>query len=429
MSEILLKKRNIVLIVLGLFFFLFSVKFTFLPVHSYIIVLLIGFIYVIIDYIKNRNFSLVITSEIRNLSYIFLLLLFWILISYCFNGFEDPYMIKKITALFIKSILCSMIFVYIFLKFKVTFKDLILYLQIIVFIQALFVLLYFISIDFKEWTLEFIPAAGNLDPRVDFRSRGLMNGASATGALMISFGLIFTAYLVIISEIRKRLFIYLSISFILILFSIFLIGRTGFLMVPFVGIYFLFLYIYKKEFRQNIKTFIGYTCIYLIIGVIFLVILNYFKLLTMDLTKFNTVLSWVTNEVNFSNGNVEVNTLKILSTHWFIPHDVKTFLFGNPSSFSEERISSDIGFIRILYGFGLIGGLVFYGFYIYAFFKMIQKMDKIEEKLIIVIFAILLFITEIKEPFLFKVSINSFVILLFLFIHLSPSCNKKLVRS
>ena len=287
MTEILLKKENILLIILGLFFFLFSVKFTFIPVHSYLIVLLLGILYVTVDYIKNKKTLFVLTVEIRNFIYIFLLLLLWILISYGFNGFEDSYMIKKITALFIKSILCSIIFVYIFLKFKITFKDLLLYLQIIIFVQALFIILYFISADFKQWTLDFIPTSGNLDPRVDFRSRGLMNGASASGALIISFGLLFTAYLVTVSEYRNRLFLYLSISFILILFSIFLVGRTGFLIVPFVGIYFLLLYIYKKEFRKNIKIFIGYIFTYLIIGLISLFILNYFKILSIDLTKFN----------------------------------------------------------------------------------------------------------------------------------------------
>lgn len=425
MIEFFSNKKASLLIILGLFFFLFSVKFTFLPTHSYQIVLLIAIFYVIVDYIKNKKNLFNISSEFKSFIYLYLLLLFWIVISYCFNGFEDPYMIKKITILFVKSILCSLIFVYIFLKFDISFKNLILYLQIIIFIQALFVILYFFSLDFKNWTLDFIPASGNLDPRVDFRSRGLMNGASATGSLMISLGLIFTAYLVVVSELKKFNFFYLSISFLLILTAIFFIGRTGFLIVPFVGLYFLVLFIYKKEFRNNIKIFTTYLFGYLIIGLIFLLILSYLNLFSIDLTKFNTVLNWVTNEINFKNGSVEVKTLTILSSHWFIPDDIKTLLFGNPSSFDEERISSDIGFIRILYGFGLIGSIIFYGFFIYIFLKMIKKLNKIEEKLIIIILAILFIITEIKEPFLFKVSINSFILLLFLFINLNPLYNKK----
>ena len=170
----------------------------------------------------------------------------------------------------------------------------------------------------------------------------------------------------------------------------------------------------------------SYIFIYLIIFLILLLILNYLNLFSIDSTKFNTVLNWVSNEINFNNGSIEVKTLTILSSHWFIPSDIKTLLFGNPLSFNEERISSDIGFIRILYGFGLIGSIIFYGFFIYTFLKMIQKLEKIEEKLIIIIFMILLFITEIKEPFLFKVSINSFILLLFLFINLNPLYNKKL---
>ena len=425
MIEFFTNKKASLLIILGLFFFLFSVKFTFLPTHSYQIVLLIAIFYVIVDYIKNKKNLFNISSEFKSFIYLYLLLLFWIVISYCFNGFEDPYMIKKITILFVKSILCSLIFVYIFLKFDISFKNLILYLQIIIFIQALFVILYFFSLDFKNWTLDFIPASGNLDPRVDFRSRGLMNGASATGALMISLGLISTAYLVVVSELKKFNFFYLSISFLLILTAIFFIGRTGFLIVPFVGLYLLVLFIYKKEFRNNIKIFTTYLFGYLIIGLIFLLILSYLNLFSIDLTKFNTVLNWVTNEINFKNGSVEVKTLTILSSHWFIPDDIKTLLFGNPSSFDEERISSDIGFIRILYGFGLIGSIIFYGFFIYIFLKMIKKLNKIEEKLIIIILAILFIITEIKEPFLFKVSINSFILLLFLFINLNPLYNKK----
>ena len=425
MIEFFTNKKASLLIILGLFFFLFSVKFTFLPTHSYQIVLLIAIFYVIVDYIKNKKNLFNISSEFKSFIYLYLLLLFWIVISYCFNGFEDPYMIKKITILFVKSILCSLIFVYIFLKFDISFKNLILYLQIIIFIQALFVILYFFSLDFKNWTLDFIPASGNLDPRVDFRSRGLMNGASATGALMISLGLISTAYLVVVSELKKFNFFYLSISFLLILTAIFFIGRTGFLIVPFVGLYLLVLFIYKKEFRNNIKIFTTYLFGYLIIGLIFLLILSYLNLFSIDLTKFNTVLNWVTNEINFKNGSVEVKTLTILSSHWFIPDDIKTLLFGNPSSFDEERISSDIGFIRILYGFGLIGSIIFYGFFIYIFLKMIKKLNKIEEKLIIIILAILFIITEIKEPFLFKVSINSFILLLYLFINLNPLYNKK----
>lgn len=425
MLNFFLIKKSSLLLVLGLFFFLFSVKFTFLPAHSYQLVLLIASFYVIIDYIRNRKNLFSISSEFKIFTYLYLLLFLWIVISYGFNGFEDPYMIKKIIILFIKSILCSLIFVYIFLKFNISFKNLILYLQIIIFIQALFVIFYFFNIDFKNWTLDFIPASGNLDPRLDFRSRGLMNGASATGSLMMSFGLIFTAYLAVVSEVKKRYFFYFSISFSLILISIFFIGRTGFLIVPFVGFYFLFIYIYKKEFRNNIKIFVGYIFTYLSIGFVFLSILMYLNLLSIDLTKFNTVLNWVTNEINFQNGSMEIKTLTILSSHWFVPDDIKTFLFGNPSSFDEERISSDIGFIRILYGFGIIGSILFYGFFIFVFLKMIQKLEKIEEKLIIIIFAILLFITEIKEPFLFKVSINSFILLLFLFINFNPSYNKK----
>ena len=426
MLNSLINKSSAPLLVFGLFFFLFSVKFSFLTTQSYHIVILIAIFYVLIDYTKNKENLLVVNSEFKGFIYFYLLLLFWVLISYSFNGFEDPYMIKKMIILFIKSILCSVLFVYVFFKFDKSFNQLILYLQIIIFIQALFILLYFFNMDFKNWTLDFIPASGNLDPKLDFRSRGLMNGASATGALMISFGLIFTAYLVVVSEIKRIYFIYLSASFILILAAISFVGRTGFLMVPFVIIYFVYLYIYSRSYRKNIKTFISYLFIYLFIGSIILLFLSYLKLFSIDLTKFNIILNWITNEINFKNGSFEVKTLTILSTHWFISDDIKILFFGNPSSFDEERISSDIGFVRILYGFGLIGSSIFYGFFLWTFSIIIRKLPKIEEKLMLLVLAVLLFITEIKEPFLFKASINSFILLLFLFVILNPIYNRKI---
>ena len=141
MLKNLFNKKSVLLLILGLFFFLFSVKFSFLPVHSYQIVLLITFFYVIADYVKNKENLFVVSSEFKNFIYFYLLFLFWILISYSFNEFEDPYMIKKIIVLFIKSIFCSLLFVYIFLRLNITLKNLILYLQIIIFIQAFYLVI------------------------------------------------------------------------------------------------------------------------------------------------------------------------------------------------------------------------------------------------------------------------------------------------
>ena len=68
----------------------YQVKFTFLPAHSYHIVLLVASFYVIIDYIRNRKNLFSISSEFKIFIYLYLLLFLWIVISYGFNGFEDP---------------------------------------------------------------------------------------------------------------------------------------------------------------------------------------------------------------------------------------------------------------------------------------------------------------------------------------------------
>ena len=49
MLNFFLIKKSSLLLVLGLFFFLFSVKFTFLPAHSYQIVLLIALFLMTLD--------------------------------------------------------------------------------------------------------------------------------------------------------------------------------------------------------------------------------------------------------------------------------------------------------------------------------------------------------------------------------------------
>lgn len=407
-----------------LFFFFYSVNFTFLPVHSYKIIMLILIAYLILTKPKPK---LDFNKDIKVFLLFYLGLLFWTILSYIFNEYSDLILVKAISLLLVKSILGVSLFVFIAIKLKFRFKDILLYLQIIITVQAFFILFYFFNVDFKAWTIDYIPATGNMNPLTSVRSRGLLHSSGAMLGLIQSFGLLFSAYYISITNWKSKLYVYFIFSFLLIFLSIFFTGRTGLLMLPMIFLYLLVLYVYRKEYSKNILVFILSLLSLLVFFIGLLFILNYYQIHLFDNTKLDSIISWTVNEFSIRDGKLHSKNLDILSNHWIIPSTLETWIIGNPLTWSAERIKSDIGPIRILHGFGFIGLLLFYGFFMFIFYKTIKQLIKLEERLVVIFLSIVLIITEMKEPFLLKSMVSSFVLFLFLFLFvLSSPLNKNI---
>lgn len=79
-----------------------------------------------------------------------------------------------------------------------------------------------------------------------------------------------------------------------------------------------------------------------------------------------------------------------------------TFLIGNPATWSHERISSDVGYIRNIYGIGIIGVILTYTTFILLMKKTKKDSKSFEEKTLISILMYWLLFIELKEPFILR---------------------------
>ena len=192
---------------------------------------------------------------LKDFIYIYIIVFVYILFSYAINNFEDMTLLKKWIIFFLKGFVGIYLLLLILKAYKYTFMEMICFLQVIIFIHAIFMLIYFFNADFKEWTLHFIPqSGGNIDHVTSYRSRGIVGSSGATLSLFQSFGLLFTIYLVSEKKLNRYLLNYFLISFIIILGSIVVSGRTGLLILPMILLYTFLLYFKDLESsKKSIK--------------------------------------------------------------------------------------------------------------------------------------------------------------------------------
>lgn len=425
-KKIILNK-NIFFLVFFLFFYLYGVNFSFLPIYSSRVIVFIGLAYLLFLSVKQRDLK--VPSDFLAVIFVYGLCLLWFFFRAALFDLKDLSSLSSLILLLFHSFFGGLFFAVLFSKMKLSFRQVVFLVQIVITIQAFFVVLYFISWDFRELTFAYIPEAGNIDHRKNlFRSRGLQHGSSATLSLIQSMGLLFTAYLVSTGRLRGMQIFYLLSSFGLIFLSIFLTGRTGLLMLPVVFTYLFFVFFKKRNINKNTIFFV-FSLPVAVILLFILLRLGYQYILGGFSTEwgedgFDRLVRWVVGEFFSSDGKVQARTMQILSSHWFLPETWSMFLFGDPTTWSLNRIPSDIGFVRILHSSGLIGMLLFYLLFFIVFLVLVIKTRCNDAKYMLVSLAAFLFILEAKEPFLINLRVNSFILLLFCYVVITSAGRK-----
>ncbi|MFW5700191.1 MAG: hypothetical protein ACOCWM_00750 [Cyclobacteriaceae bacterium] len=405
-----------------LFFFLYGIDFTFLPLSTARIIVLAGAGYILLSITSD-------TSIILRRSFVFLLMLYFVLLSWiAFITFvydlKDITILTGILLMFAHSFIGGYFFAMLFNRFEYDFRSVILFIQVAITIQAVFIIIYFLSWDFREFTFSYIPETGNIDYRENlFQSRGLTHSSGAALSVLQSLGVLFTSYLLSTVSFKSKQFLYLSLSFGLLCISIFLTGRTGFLMLPLVGVYFFMLMVFKLKIPKNVGFFILIAPLMLLVSYFTFryVYNNFFGGITTAGGEdiLSRVFRWYIEEF-YSDGRLQSKTFTFLtSTHLFFPEDNSVLLFGDPTTWSLNRIRSDIGLVRMWHGIGLLGIILYYSFIIALFMQMILSSRGFNEKLMLSLLLLFLFIIEFKEPFMFSVSVNAFFILIFSYMFLN----------
>jgi hypothetical protein len=407
---------KICLLVFILFFFLYGVNFTFLPISTARIILLTAGGYLLLKSLFYS--SVIINRSVLLIFALYAILLLWITFITVFYQLRDVTIFTGALLMFIHSFIGGWFLAVIFDRFNFDLRNVILFVPIVITIQAVFIIVYFLSWSFREFTFAFIPEAGNIDYRKNlFQSRGLTHSSGASLSVLQSFGVLFTSYLLSTANFRSKQFIYLSFSFGLLCISIFLTGRTGLLILPLVFIYFFIILFLRIRIPKNITYFILAAPLIILISFLVFRFLysNYFGGITTAGGEdiLSRVVRWYVEEF-YSEGRIQSRTLSFLSTnHLIFPENNIEILFGDPTTWHLNRISSDIGYIRMWHGIGLVGILIYYSFIITLFIHMILLAPDSYAKIMLTLLLIYLLIIEFKEPFMLNLSINAFFILLF----------------
>lgn len=266
-------------------------------------------------------------------------------------------------------------------------------------VQAVIAIISFVNPTLKTILYNSIIFTANFDENQVLRAVSFSSVAGASLSLIQSFGVISSLLLLHFSQYSFKIRLLLWVNIVLILISIFLIGRTGLI------ISFLAILIYLIPYLLSLKKVIISSCIVLIISQI-----NYVGIIERsmnDVDGFNIELftAWIENAFSLKDNatSEDIKSMQIppLSFETVIGTGrvANLALGGNASG-------HDSGYVQSYYSLGLILAFFFY----VTYFTFLISLAKGLREPVLYLIILLVFIVEIKEPFIFQYTLPFFVL-------------------
>lgn len=422
MNKLLRGASTVELIGIGflLFFFIYGINFTFLPVYTSQLMAIGILFFWGLKWLSNRDREYFIDGGTQLIFTLWCILFLWVVFRTVHTGFRDLGFFVNIFSLLVQAFVGALFFSAWFFKRGHSFDFMIRIVQMVIVVQAFFIIIYFLSPAFKELTLRFIPEGGNVPALHPFRSRGLSHQAGARLAAFQATGMLLSVFLLTKRVSWKWTAIDL-ISIIIILASVMLTGRTGLVILPFLLIYLLLYTVIKKGVTRKII----YSAVVLPVFGISAFFLIYFIFQTYTGAEgvdiFRSIGRWMFGEFQEFGERGGSRTIDVLLyEHWFFPDRVDVLLFGDPNTYQVNRITSDIGIVRRIFGIGIIGISLTYLFVISVFYHISGTVEHLSERLLVILLGIWMFILEFKEPFVTDLRFTTLYMMIFCYICLLP---------
>ncbi|TCK84875.1 hypothetical protein [Albibacterium bauzanense] len=379
-----------------LLFFIFSVKFLFIPLNSSRFVILGCFVTLLI--IRRNELIFYFNKNAFKAFSILVLYALYTAIITLFNGSGNMANLFVIILLLFQIAGGAYLLSAFFIK-----EDLnqLLYLLLLVFgIQGILIFINFIFPAYRELMFVIMPLEGNITEdsiTSVFRTRGLMQSSGASVSAYLATGLLMGAYFLTsfkLSKIDRRIII---ACLLCIVIGIVFTGRTGFIMIPVALLAYYTLLIINNKFSWKsllllIYIPIGSVLFYFLIKEMYILIQPEGEIIIRAWEK------WAFDQFldSFNGSSGKSNTLAALRSFIFLPEDDSHLLFGDPTSWGVVR--TDVGYIRMIYAVGVIGAILFYAGIIRLYFFMMAHAKTLS---IQVFYGFLLLwgvIIEYKEP-------------------------------
>lgn len=274
----------------------------------------------------------------------------------------------------------------------------------------------FVSPDFKSLVYTFTTAKYQLDHYQEFRMAGLSSGGGAQLSFTQSLG--FALFLFLVRVERGFKFPVYGIGALIILASVFFSGRTGFVFVALALAVFLVLPDQGRSLFK-LKIVLSVSLLAVLISSVGINLENEYMQVAFR-RNFETILNFI------EFGSFQDNTLIALGKMVIIPEGVLHFLFGRPSYLENNtfyNIYTDIGYFRLIWGYGVVGLGIHIFFYAYAF-HVIRKHRVWDRELsvLLIILTVFIFIFNYKEiAFFSKMSFQVYLVLLMKLIYQSTN--------
>ena len=300
-------------------------------------------------------------------------------------------------------------------------------------LHSLIMIVQFLYPDFKMFIYQYTVNIERIQgARMFYSVAGLTNGGGAQLSLYQSVGVLLSPLVLKgVASLKGKVFVYVCTLTCLI--SVLISGRSGLLAIL---VFFPIIYLFSKN-----KVTLSYGLLmkkismyFIMLTTLFLVVNINYSFLSANEEVYQGVMDISKRTGSFLSG--ENSTISYLLEHHLasIP-DAKTFLFGNPEILDSDfkgptrMLNSDIGYIRILFSYGIIGSILHYLFYLliiyfsYNAYKYQKELKSLA--LFSIIFSIIILIFNAKEVFVFtRMGFSITAIMLFYVLHVTH-INKK----
>jgi len=271
------------------------------------------------------------------------------------------------------------------------------------FVHAVIMILAFFVPLFRNILYSIVPLGvkGEVFVESMVRSPGLTTGGGDALSVIQAVGLIFGIYYFV--DIRREFSLYSFfkhiISFLILLLSILLSARTGlvllFLFIVGLLFYKLFIAISRSTISRSLFLKVSFA-----IGLFLIIVpIGYNYLMQSEYSRFaRRAFELYINYIE--TGEIGTSSSNKVQDMYFLPKDKVHLYFGDGNFGRDDDlpyIDSDIGYIRTIYGVGIVGTIIMFMPLFYLLFVAIKsfKLNRYLSQMLVVLIVILL-ITNLK---------------------------------
>lgn len=274
-------------------------------------------------------------------------------------------------------------------------------------IQSVVIFFEFFSIDFKMFLTDTFTPTGNVDYMRTDRATGL--GAEAGYLTLLLFIGVFCCCYIMMTRGVKAKYVISNIAFIAAMFPV---GRTGL----YAAIVLLFvtigLFCIQKGYLKHVLKLLGGSAVLLIVALILMK--NY-----MTERQFNRLFKrFLTAITNFAKDSsvqsLQADIVPELSLDTLVGTGIYRGDLGNVT------VQADGGYVQMYVALGLCVACIFYVILFATYHHMLRKIRVPAislNKLYIYMLMVVLFVAEIKEPFVFKYIFPMFIFAIICLFH------------